>query len=64
MWDDCVSKKIARYVPLKWSKFASKFPQFTNHHIRVEITGKRVNGGVGLRLKIPVNYSFMEMQEL
>ena len=40
---------------------ASKFLQFTNHHIRVEVTGKRVNRGVGLELEIPVNYFFMEM---
>ena len=34
----------------------SKFLQFTNHHNRVEVTGKRVNRGVGLGLEIPVNY--------
>ena len=33
----------------------SKFLQFTNHHIRVEVTRKRVNRAVGLGLKIPVN---------
>ena len=54
--DDCVSKKIVRHVPLNWSKVASKFLQFTNHHIRVEVTGKRVNHGVGLGFEIPVNY--------
>ena len=42
----------------------SKFLQFTNHHIRVEFTGKRVNRGVGLGLEIPVSYFFMEMLEL
>ena len=51
-----VSKKIVGHVPLNWSKVASKFLQFTNHHIRVEVTGKRVI--------IPVIYFFMEMQEL
>ena len=35
---------------------ASKFLQFTNNHIRVEVTGKTVNHGVGLGLKIAVNY--------
>ena len=35
---------------------ASKFLQFTNYHICVEATGKRVNRGVGLGLKIAVNY--------
>ena len=42
----------------------SKFLQFTNHHIGVEVTGKRVNHGVGLGLDIPINSFFMEMQEL
>ena len=46
MWVDCVSKKMVRHVPLNWSKVASKFFQITNHHIRVEVTGKRVNRGV------------------
>ena len=55
IWDDCVSKRVG-HVPLNWSKVASKFLQFPNHHIRVEATGKRVNRGVGLRLRIPVNY--------
>ena len=56
VWDDCVSKKIVGHVPLNWSKVASKFLQFTNHHSRVEVAGKRVI--------IPVIYVFMEMQEL
>ena len=51
-----VSKKIVRNVPLSWSKVASKFPQFTNNHICVEVTGKRVNRSVKLGLKIPANY--------
>ena len=32
------------------------FLQFTNYHIRVEATGKRVNRGVRLELEIAVNY--------
>ena len=43
---------------------ASEFLQFTNYHIRVEAIGKTVNRGVGLGLEIPVNYFFMEIQEL
>ena len=34
---------------------ASKFLQIASHYIRVEVTGKRVNHGVELGLKIPVN---------
>ena len=51
-----VSKKIEENVPLNWSKVVSEFLQFANHHIRVEVIGNRVNRGVGLGLKIPVNY--------
>ena len=36
----------------------SKFLQFSNHHIHIEVNGKRVNLVVGLGLKIPVNYFF------
>ena len=36
----------------------SKFLQFTNYHVRAEVTEKRVNLGVGLRLEIPVNYFY------
>ena len=64
IWDDCVSKKIVGHVPLNWCKVASKFLQLTNHHIRVEVTGKRVSRGVRLRLEIQANNFFMEMQEL
>ena len=35
---------------------ASKFLQFTNQHIRVGVTGKRVDRVVGLGLEIPVKY--------
>ena len=35
---------------------ASKFLQFTNYHIRVEVTVERVNRVVGLGLEIPVKY--------
>ena len=56
IWDDRVSKKIIGHVLLNWSKMASKFLQVTNHHIRVEVTGKRVNCGVGLGLEITANY--------
>ena len=41
----------------------SKFFMFANHHFRVEVTGKRVNCGVGSGLEIPVNYFFKDMQE-
>ena len=64
IWDDCVSKKIAGHFPLNWSKVASKFLQPANLHIRVEVTGKRVNRGVRLGLEIPANYFFMKMPDL
>ena len=34
--------------------------QFTNQHIHVEVTGKKVNRDVGLRLEIPVNYFYSD----
>ena len=37
---------------------ASTFLQFTNHHIHIEVTVKRMNLGVGLGLEIPVNYFY------
>ena len=59
-----VFQKIAGYVPLSWSKMASKFLQITNYHICVEVTGKRVNHGVEVWLEISLDYFFMAMQEL
>ena len=58
-----VSKKIG-HVPLNRSKVASKFLQFTNHHIREGDWREIVNDGIGLGLKIPANYFFMGMQDL
>ena len=45
-------------APLNWSEVAFKFLQPANHHNhnRLEVTGKRVNRGAGLRLEISVNY--------
>ena len=37
-------------VPLYWSELANKFGKVPNHHICVAVTGKRVNGGIGLGL--------------
>ena len=51
---------LVGHVPLYWSKLAFKFLQFQNHSIRVAVTGKRMNGGAGLSLEIPVDYFFME----
>ena len=59
-----VFQEIAGYVPLSWSKMASKFLQITNYHICVEVTGKRVNHGVEVGLEISLDYFFMAMQEL
>ena len=59
-----VFQKIVGYVPLSWSKMASKFLQITNYHICVEVTGKRVNHGVEVGLEISLDYFFVAMQEL
>ena len=60
-------QKTVGHVPLSWSKIASKFLKITNYDIREEVTGKKVNHGIKVGLKIPLNYLnyfFMEMQEL
>ena len=41
-----------------YSKLAAEFLQFSNHQVRVVVTGKRVNRGVGFVLEIPVDYIF------
>ena len=46
--------QLVGHVPLNWSKVLSKFLQFTIHHVGVEVTGKRVNHGVGLELEISI----------
>ena len=43
---------------LNGSKVSSKF-LFTNHHIWVGVTGKRVNRRVGMGLEITVKYFFL-----
>ena len=53
---DWLSWQLVGHVPLNWSKVLSKLIQFTNHHVRVKVTGKRINGGFGLGLEIQVNY--------
>ena len=42
----------------------SELIQFANHHLLLEVTGKRVTRDFGFGLEIQVNYFFMEMQEL
>ena len=61
---DCLPWQLVGHVPLNWSKMFSKFLQFTNHPVGLEMTEKTVNHGVGSELEIPINCFFMEMQEL
>ena len=58
IFDDCISKKIVRHVPFNWSNLASMFLKVPNSCIRGTVTGKRVNRGAGLGLKIPMDYTF------
>ena len=53
---DWLPRQLVGHVPLNCSKMLSKFLQFTN--VRVDVTEKRVNHGVGLGLEIPINYFF------
>ena len=52
------SKKAVGHVPFYYAELANKFLKFLNNYIRVAVTGKRVNKGIGLGLKIPVDYFF------
>ena len=61
--DDCVSKTDSRRCSTK-SKVASKFLQFRNHHICVEVAGKRVNPLCWIGTQNTSKLFFMEMQEL
>ena len=58
MYHDSISWKVVGHVPLHLSQVMSNFLRFPNCSIRVTITGKRVNRGVGLGLEIPVHYIF------
>ena len=46
------------HVPLYWGELANKVLKFLNHHVRVVVTGKRANRGIGVGQEIPVNYFF------
>ena len=52
VYDSFRSNKVVRHVPLYWSELASKFMTFSNHHIRVAVTGKREDRSIGLGLEI------------
>ena len=52
-------------APLNWSEVTSKFLQPVNHHIRVEVTGKRVSRSWRwIETRSTCKLLFMEMQEL
>ena len=55
---DWLPWQLVEHVRLNWSKALSKLIQFTNHHVLVELTRKRVNRGFGVGLEIQVNYFF------
>ena len=55
---DWLPWQLVEHVRLNWSKALSKLIQFTNHHVLVELTRKRVNRGFGVGLEILVNYFF------
>ena len=53
-----LSNNVVGQVPLYWNELANKLLKFPYHHIRVVITGQRVNSGIGLGLETPVDYFF------
>ena len=56
LWIDWLPWQLIGYVLLNCSKTLSKLILFTNHHVLVEVTGKRVNHGFEFGLTIQVNY--------
>ena len=58
MFDDCISKNVVWHVSFNWGKLAAKFLQFLNYHVRVVVTGARVNRGAEFGLVIPLDYIF------
>ena len=64
IYDSFHFNKVVKHIPLYWSELANKFLKFSNHHIGVVVTGKRINRGIGLGLEIPVDYYFMKIIEL
>ena len=58
IFDSFHSNKVVQHVPLYWSELVNKFLKFPNHHIRVDVSGRRVNGDIDLRLEIQVDYFF------
>ena len=43
IYDSFNSNKVEGPIPFYWNESANKFLKFQNHHIRVVVTGKRVN---------------------
>ena len=58
LWIDWLPWMLVGHVPQNWSKVLSKFSQFTNHHVGLEVTGKKINHGVVLGLEISINCFF------
>ena len=48
IYDSFHSDKVMGHVPLYGSELANRMLSFSNHHILVAVTGKRVNRGIGL----------------
>ena len=47
LWIDWLPWQLVGHVTLNWSKALSQVIQFPNHHVLVEVTGKRVYRGFG-----------------
>ena len=58
MFDNYISQNFVGHVPYNWSNLVPKFLQFPNHHIRVVVTGMRMNREAEFCLEIPLGYIF------
>ena len=55
IFDSFHSNKVVQHVPLCWSESANKFLKVLCHHIRVDVSGRRVNGDIDLGLEVQVD---------
>ena len=58
-----IRPRVVGHVPFSYSSTFKKFLSLPNHTIRVLVTGKRINRGVGYGLEIPVEYVFSDNEK-
>ena len=59
IWKD---EEVVGHVPKALSKITSFFLKYDGNVVFCEVTGRRVNHGVGLRMEVPCVYKFYGRQ--